>query len=93
MPAPVHETDLIDFGQNDSPKEAHPDAHQTENHKPDPAQKELEAMLVSTSTAKAPPGPLLDFHDDMKTALPAGGPPRIKRTDTSDSDEFVDAEE
>lgn len=92
-PAPVAEDDLIDFGQNDdTPNEVHPKAPQVENHKPDPAQKDLEAMLASTSSAKAPPGPLLDFHDDMKKSLPAGGVPSLKRADTSESDEFVDAE-
>jgi hypothetical protein len=46
-------------------------------------------MLSKTGTA-APGGPLLDFHQEMQSSLPA----QLKRDDTAESnDEFVDAQE
>lgn len=49
----------------------------------------IQSMLSQTGSP-APGGPLIDFHQDMKTTLPAG----IKRADTAESsDEFVDAHE
>jgi hypothetical protein len=50
---------------------------------------EIQTLLAQTgSTASG--GPLLDFHEELKTNLPA----HLKRGDTSESnDEFVDARE
>jgi hypothetical protein len=52
--------------------------------------------LRETSTERKPQGSLIDFHDDMKRDLPAADAHglSLKRhdTDTSDMDEFVDAE-
>ena len=49
---------------------------------------EIQEMLSSTGT-RGHDGPLVDFHKDMKTALPTD----LKRTDTEESnDEFVDAQ-
>ncbi|CAP59963.1 uncharacterized protein PODANS_1_2870 [Podospora anserina S mat+] len=50
---------------------------------------EIQTMLAATGD-KAKAGPLIDFHDDMKKALPANP----KRADTEDSqdDVFVDAQ-
>lgn len=50
---------------------------------------DIQSMLSHTGSP-APGGPLIDFHQDIKTTLPAG----LKRADTTESsDEFVDAHE
>lgn len=83
-PAAATEPDLIDFGQNDiktvgpePPLDAAPRGT-----------AEIQDMLSATGT-RAVHDSLIDFHDDLKNNLPAGG---VKRKDTSESnDEFVDA--
>lgn len=86
--------DLIDFGQNESqspaPKQPEPKPEQRPaidaNHK---STVEVQSLLSQTGSP-APGGPLIDFHQDLKTTLPAG----LKRADTTESnDEFVDAQE
>ncbi|OIW34546.1 hypothetical protein CONLIGDRAFT_9937 [Coniochaeta ligniaria NRRL 30616] len=86
--------DLIDFGQNDAqpPAPKQPELKPEErpaidaNHK---STAEIQALLSQTGSP-APGGPLIDFHQDLKTTLPAG----LKRADTTESsDEFVDAQE
>lgn len=53
---------------------------------------DIEQILKSTGTPQQG-GALIDFHNDMKDSLPAGGAKKLKRNDTDDSvDEFVDAE-
>lgn len=96
------ETDLIDFGQiNGSSENAAPvqipvDLHaaQTQNRGQQP--KDLEQTLQNTRTERNTQGSLIDFHDDLKENLPAivGQGVALKRhdTDTSDMEEFVDAE-
>jgi hypothetical protein len=50
---------------------------------------EIQSMLSQTGSP-APGGPLIDFHQDLNTTLPAG----LKKADTAESsDEFVDAHE
>jgi hypothetical protein len=103
QPQSVHqaEGDLVDFGQNEAPQAApapQPQmprlpsdlkAAQTQNG--GQSQKELEQTLSATSTSQAGQGPLLDFHNDMKSSLPTQP---LQRQDTNDDeDEFVDAHE
>lgn len=88
--------DLIDFGQNDSqppaPKQPEPKLKPEERPAIDVHHKstaEIQSLLSQTGS-RAPGGPLIDFHEDLKTTLPAG----LKRADTAESsDEFVDAHE
>ncbi|PBP22647.1 oxysterol-binding protein [Diplocarpon rosae] len=59
-------------------------------------QKDLEQTLRSTSTPKPTEGPLIDFHGDLRKALPAVDSKGILRredTDTKSLDDFVDAKE
>ncbi|KAK0735010.1 Oxysterol-binding protein [Lasiosphaeria miniovina] len=81
--------DLIDFGQRDSSstgqKQAPPPL--------DPSHRsttEIQTLLSATGRTDAHGGgPLIDFHEDLKSSLPAD----LKRTDTDESnDEFVDAQ-
>jgi hypothetical protein len=102
QPVAEKRDDLIDFGQNDSSPpapsqretqpEITPDAKPENRPAIDPSHKstaEIQSMLSETGS-RAPGGPLIDFHQDMKTSLPAG----FKRADTAESsDEFVDAQE
>jgi hypothetical protein len=100
--AAVQENDLIDFGQNDGdvappPNYAPADlkAAQTKNNGQE--QLDLERQLRSTSSHEATQGPLIDFQDDLKGALPSviqNHTATLKRqdTDTKSLDEFVDAE-
>lgn len=98
-PAPAHhadEGDLIDFGNHQPLPEKRETPEPTtvaaaEDVPPlDPSHKstaDIQTMLAVTG-ARAGEGPLIDFHDDMKKALP----PTLKRAETDDSnDEFVDA--
>jgi oxysterol-binding protein-related protein 8 len=75
--------DLIDFGQNDEP--------QTQTTAP----TDVEQILRSTSTSNPgdDQGPLIDFHEGMKSDLPKVGQ-NLKRqdTETQSIDEFVDAQ-
>jgi len=96
---PTGESDLIDFGQNDSSAPVQPQipadlkAAQTENG--GQQQKELESTLRSTSTSRANEkgqGSLIDFHEDMKASLPVGHALQREDTDTHSVDEFHDAE-
>src|SRR5450432_425251 len=100
QPQNAHD-DLIDFGQNEN---SHPDPPHSAAMPQQPAdlrasqmqnggqgQKDMEQMLVSTSTSKGGQGPLLDFQDDMQNSLPDQHP-TLKRQDTDDQ-EFVDAHE
>ncbi|TVY41250.1 Oxysterol-binding protein-like protein, partial [Lachnellula subtilissima] len=91
-PAPTGESDLIDFGQNEtSAIPADLKAAQTENG--GQQQKELESVLSNTSTSHADgkgKGPLLDFQD-MTAALPAKQTLLREDTDTHSVDEFHDA--
>lgn len=99
-------------GQKSSTLNAIPAHHRKENHNPSSDhsnaevtngsasnQKALEETLSNTSTKDAKEGgPLIDFHEDLKEALPqgkvGGGDNVLKRqdTDTQSLDEFVDAE-
>ncbi|TVY94415.1 Oxysterol-binding protein-like protein [Lachnellula willkommii] len=95
-PAPAGESDLIDFGQNETPAQsqipipADLKAAQTENG--GQQQKELENTLSHTSTSHADgQGTLLDFHD-MKAALPVKQALQREDTDTHSVDEYHDAE-
>ncbi|EPE28032.1 Oxysterol-binding protein-like protein [Glarea lozoyensis ATCC 20868] len=109
--APIsHENDLVDFGQNDSAppqksaiqSQMPADLYAAQTQNGGQKQKELEQTLLSTSTSRENQGgPLLDFHDDLKRDLPAGGTETEKArhaallrkdTDTDSLDEFVDAE-
>ncbi|TAQ88036.1 hypothetical protein B7494_g3657 [Chlorociboria aeruginascens] len=91
-PAPTHQepqSDLIDFGQNE-PASSQPASATSKSQE----QKDLEQTLLETSTSQNH-GSLLDFHDDLKSSLPAMQPQvSLKRsdTDTKSEDEFVDAE-
>jgi hypothetical protein len=93
-PAAGVEEDLIDFGQNETqpPASKQPESKPEERPAIDVHHKstaEIQSLLSQTGSP-APGGPLIDFHQDLKTSLPAG----IKRTDTAESnDEFVDAQE
>ncbi|EHL02012.1 putative Oxysterol-binding protein-like protein OBPa [Glarea lozoyensis 74030] len=81
--APIsHENDLVDFGQNDSAppqksaiqSQMPADLYAAQTQNGGQKQKELEQTLLSTSTSRENQGgPLLDFHDDLKRDLPAGG--------------------
>lgn len=84
-PANKAEPDLIDFGQNDTkPVGLEPPLDAA--HK---STSEIQEMLSATGTKAENGGSLIDFHEDLRNHLPAGG---IKRKDTSESnDEFVDA--
>ncbi|CAG8956096.1 hypothetical protein HYFRA_00011880 [Hymenoscyphus fraxineus] len=102
--------DLIKFGQNDgapiqsqSAKSTIPsDLPQEQTKNPGQQQKELERTLRATS--KSPDrsrGSLIDFHDDIKKALPLVENKKNddkthslvrENTDTKSLDEFVDAE-
>ncbi|KAM7202170.1 hypothetical protein V8F33_002887 [Rhypophila sp. PSN 637] len=83
--AAAPEADLIDFGQNDS-KPVGPEPPLDAAHK---STTEIQEMLSATGTKPENKGSLIDFHEDMRNNLPAGG---VKRHDTSESnDEFVDA--
>jgi hypothetical protein len=94
---PAAENGLIDFGQNDGPAPSHipVDLHasQTNNGQ---QQRDLEQTLRATSRERNQGGSLIDFHDDLKRDLPGadGHVEALKRrdTETSDVDEFVDAE-
>lgn len=94
-PPQAQENDLIDFGQNEPPTQAPVPlpvdlkAAQTENG--GQQQKDLERMLRSTSNERGQ-GSLIDFHDDMKAALPDAHKLQRLDTDTQSLDEFHDAE-
>lgn len=76
--------DLIDFGQNGS---AVPAVTVSEaDSGAENQSSEIENMLKSTGKP-APGGPLIDFHEDMRTELKG-----VKRSDTLESEEFHDAE-
>ncbi|KAB5551139.1 Oxysterol-binding protein [Coniochaeta sp. 2T2.1] len=93
-PAADQGNDLIDFGQNDAqppaPKQPEPAPAERPAIDPHhPSTTEIQAMLSQTGSS-ASGGSLIDFHQDIKSALPAG----LKRADTAESsDEFVDAHE
>jgi hypothetical protein len=94
-PPPAQENDLIDFGQNDTPTQpqvpipADLKAAQTEDG--GQKQKDLERTLRSTSNERGQGG-LIDFHGDMKAALPEAHKLQRQDTDTQSLDEFHDAE-
>jgi len=86
-PAASNEGDLIDFGQNEAAPSAGPPPPLDPSHK---STAEIQTMLSATGTRTNTEGSLIDFHEDLKKSLPAGG---VKRNDTSESnDEFVDAQ-
>ncbi|KAM7205809.1 hypothetical protein V8F20_003042 [Naviculisporaceae sp. PSN 640] len=87
-PAATAEPDLIDFGQNDS-KPVGPDRPVPPLDAAHKSTIEIQELLSSTGTKAENGGSLIDFHEDLRNNLPAGG---LKRKDTSESnDEFVDA--
>jgi len=95
--AAQQQKDLVDFGQNENqvPQHGNNPVHlqgaQTQNGTQQA--KEIEWVLQSTGTPQQ--GSLIDFHDDLKKDLPAvSNHGTLKRhdTDTSEQDEFVDAE-
>lgn len=84
---------LIDFSHDNTPatpQEAKPSSET--KAEVDPRHKstaEIQTMLSATGSP-AHSGPLIDFHDDLKTSLPQ----KLSRGDTEESqDEFVDAQE
>ena len=103
--------DLIDFGQHDEkpPAAAPPvtteksggDSKSEVKEEDRPKPKGEITDLLSTTGKSAPDGPLIDFHEDMKKAVPPSSstapPPvgTIKRADSAEesADEFHDAEE
>lgn len=111
---PPQANDLINFDQNESTptpvqsQTAQPmipeDLHLAQTRNNGQQQKELERTLRSTS--KSPDrkhGPLIDFHDDIKKALPLAenkksestgtSAPLVREdTDSKSIDEFVDAQ-
>lgn len=117
-PAAHEEEDLIDFGQHDEKSEPEwpptaetgsdggakgkTDAKGAGGERPSSTKGEIAEILDATGKA-APDSPLIDFHEDLKnavpseTAKPAAATAGIKRTDTStteeSADEFHDAEE
>jgi hypothetical protein len=94
LPPAQQSGDLVDFGQNDAaaatPKQPEPEPESRPALDPrHGSTAEIQALLSQTG-APAPGGPLIDFHQDLKTTLPGG----LKRADTAESsDEFVDARE
>lgn len=98
QPEPSKGDDLIDFGQNEPKLPVLPPAQPLPETKPEvrPAidaqhksTADIQSMLSQTGSP-APGGPLIDFHQDMKTTLPTS----LKRESTAESsDEFVDAQE
>ena len=92
-PPRTGDNDLIDFGQNDGTPNLPANLHPTEAVNENPEHQKLEQTLRETSTERKPQGsPLIDFHDDLKRDLPAGNILTRHDTETSDMDEFVDAE-
>ena len=90
-PPSTGDNDLIDFGQNDGTSDLPANLHPAQAVNPE--HQQLEQTLRETSTEQKPQGsPLIDFHDDLKRDLPAGGSLTRQDTETSDVDEFVDAE-
>jgi hypothetical protein len=90
---PTGDNDLIDFGQNDEAPDLPANLHPTQAVKENPKHQKLEQTLLETSTEQKPQGsPLINFHDDLKRDLPAGNSLTRHDTETSDMDEFVDAE-
>ncbi|KAK3394446.1 hypothetical protein B0H63DRAFT_460927 [Podospora didyma] len=81
--------DLIDFG---GPSESSTSLSSEDKPPLDSSHKstaEIQTLLSATGST-ANQGPLIDFHQDLKQTLPAGG---VKRTDTEESeDDFVDAQ-
>lgn len=79
---PVTTGDLIDFGQSSTPART-------------AAAIDIEQTLRSTSTSQpgSNQGPLLNFHEDLQSNIPAVDQ-KLKRqdTETQSVDEFLDAE-
>lgn len=111
VPPPHEENGLINFGQNDSaatPAQTQPaqpvlpaDLHLAQTQNNGQQQKELERTLRSTSKSPdSSQGGLVDFHSDLKKALPLAENKKSESTsatlvredtDTKSLDEFVDA--
>ena len=92
-PPRTGDNDLIDFGQNDGARDLPANLHPTQAVKEHPEHQKLEQTLRETSTERKPQGsPLIDFQDGLKRDLPAGNSLTRHDTETSDMDEFVDAE-
>lgn len=85
------EDELINFGHDGQPTTDLPKAIARPSvEKSDPkfeSTGEISGLLKSTGD-NASQGPLLNFHEDLKKSIPG-----LRREDTSDSQEFVDAKE